>query len=130
MQGGRIDNRRVTPIFKTNTSRSYYKGGQKTSSLFRIRSKLYSSRYYKQLQSKSDIRNTLAESSESIGTRGGLHSVCQKERERILTKAPRIRVSTIHKAKGGEADNVALLLDSTKACTEQWDQDPEYRVFM
>jgi superfamily I DNA/RNA helicase len=53
----------------------------------------------------------------------------RKRGERILTKAPRIRVSTIHKAKGGEADNVALLLDSTKACTEQWDQDPEYRVF-
>ena len=32
-----------------------------------------------------------------------------------MTEAPRIRVSTIHKAKGGEADNVALLLDSTKA---------------
>ena len=49
--------------------------------------------------------------------------------EKILTEAPRIRVSTIHKAKGGEADNVALLLDSTKACTEYWDQDPEHRVF-
>ena len=49
--------------------------------------------------------------------------------EKILTEKPRIRVSTIHKAKGGEADNVALLLDSTKACTEYWDQDPEYRVF-
>ena len=66
---------------------------------------------------------------EGIGTRGGLHSICQRRGEKILTEAPRIRVSTIHKAKGGEADNVALLLDSTKACTEQWDQDPEYRVF-
>ena len=50
--------------------------------------------------------------------------------EKILTEAPRIRVSTIHKAKGGEADNVALLLDSTKACTEYWDQDPEIQSFL
>ena len=49
--------------------------------------------------------------------------------EKILTAAPRVRVSTIHKAKGGEADNVALLLDSTKACADNWDQDSEYRVF-
>jgi len=49
--------------------------------------------------------------------------------EKILTALPRIRVSTIHKAKGGEADNVALLLDSTKACADNWDQDSEYRVF-
>ena len=49
--------------------------------------------------------------------------------ERILTGTPRIRISTIHKAKGGEADNVALLLDSTKACVESLDQDSEIRTF-
>jgi len=49
--------------------------------------------------------------------------------ERILTGTPRIRISTIHKAKGGEADNVALLLDSTKACVESLDQDSETRTF-
>jgi len=49
--------------------------------------------------------------------------------ERILTGTPRIRISTIHKAKGGEADNVALLLDSTKACVESLDQDSETRIF-
>ena len=49
--------------------------------------------------------------------------------ERILTATPRIRISTIHKAKGGEADNVALLLDSTKACVESLDQDSEIRTF-
>jgi superfamily I DNA/RNA helicase len=49
--------------------------------------------------------------------------------ERILTGSPRIRISTIHKAKGGEADNVALLLDSTKACVESLDQDSEIRTF-
>ena len=49
--------------------------------------------------------------------------------ESILSGKPRIRISTIHKAKGGEADNVALLLDSSKACTESPDQDGEVRTF-
>ncbi len=49
--------------------------------------------------------------------------------ESILTGKPRIRISTIHKAKGGEADNVALLLDSSKACTESPDQESEARTF-
>tara|TARA_B100000902_G_scaffold394416_1_gene450718 strand:- start:4172 stop:5686 length:1515 start_codon:yes stop_codon:yes gene_type:complete len=49
--------------------------------------------------------------------------------ERLLSGSPRIRISTIHKAKGGEADNVALFLDSTKACMDNLDQDSEVRVF-
>ena len=31
--------------------------------------------------------------------------------ESILSSKPRIRISTIHKAKGGGGDNVLLLLD-------------------
>lgn len=42
---------------------------------------------------------------------------------------PRIVLSTIHKAKGGEADNVALLLQSSKACCTMGDPDCEKRVF-
>ena len=49
--------------------------------------------------------------------------------ERILTAKPRIKISTIHKAKGGEADNVALLLDSNRIFTEGLDQDSEVRTF-
>ena len=49
--------------------------------------------------------------------------------EKILSEDPRIRVSTIHRAKGGEADNVAILMDSTKACVESEDQDAERRVW-
>ena len=49
--------------------------------------------------------------------------------EYILTKKPRIRISTIHKAKGGEADNVALILDSPKVIREKGDGDSEHRVF-
>ena len=42
---------------------------------------------------------------------------------------PRIVLSTIHKAKGGEADNVALVLESTKACCTMSEPDAERRVF-
>ena len=42
---------------------------------------------------------------------------------------PRIILSTIHKAKGGEADNVALVLESTKACCTMSEPDAERRVF-
>jgi superfamily I DNA/RNA helicase len=49
--------------------------------------------------------------------------------EFILTKKPRIRISTIHKAKGGEADNVALMLDCPKIIKEKGDADSEHRVF-
>ena len=31
-----------------------------------------------------------------------------------LRKDPRVKLSTIHSAKGGEADNVLLILDNTK----------------
>ena len=49
--------------------------------------------------------------------------------EKILTNKPRIKISTIHKAKGGEADNVLLLLDSSKAASESTDFDSEIRTF-
>jgi superfamily I DNA/RNA helicase len=51
-----------------------------------------------------------------------------------LSKEPRIKVSTIHGAKGGEATNVALLLNQTSntmkgASKSQARQDEEYRVW-
>ena len=49
--------------------------------------------------------------------------------ELILTTKPRIRLSTIHKSKGGEADNVALVLDIPKVIREYGDKDSEHRVF-
>jgi superfamily I DNA/RNA helicase len=42
---------------------------------------------------------------------------------------PRIRISTIHRAKGGEADNVALILDRPKIIKEKGDEDSEHRIF-
>src|SRR5210317_1567913 len=39
--------------------------------------------------------------------------------ESILSGKPRIRISTIHKAKGGEADNLLLLLESSPVITRE-----------
>ena len=48
-----------------------------------------------------------------------------------LTKAPRIRLSTIHGSKGGEADNVLLFTDITAAAESSLESDPDslHRVF-
>jgi len=48
-----------------------------------------------------------------------------------ITKQPRIRLSTIHAAKGGEATNVVLLTDITNRVykTYQNNPDDENRVF-
>lgn len=50
--------------------------------------------------------------------------------EKILTDKPRIKISTIHRQKGGEADNVLLFLDSSAAAVKDDRQLPhEARVF-
>ena len=48
-----------------------------------------------------------------------------------ITKEPRIRLSTIHAAKGGEATNVVLLTDITKRVYKNYQENPddENRVF-
>ena len=51
-----------------------------------------------------------------------------------LQDAPRVKLSTIHAAKGGEADNVLLILDNTKKIREaveknQDKRDEEHRVW-
>ena len=44
---------------------------------------------------------------------------------------PRLRVSTIHKAKGGECDNVVVLLDVGKIVYNAYIKNPddEHRIF-
>jgi len=56
--------------------------------------------------------------------------MCLRRKENIR-RAPRIKLSTIHGSKGGEADNVMLLTDLTrKADAQYWKQrDEERRVF-
>ncbi len=51
-----------------------------------------------------------------------------------LKKEPRVKLSTIHSAKGGEADNVLLMLDNTKTIRDSVEkssdkQDEEHRVW-
>jgi DNA helicase-2/ATP-dependent DNA helicase PcrA len=48
-----------------------------------------------------------------------------------ISQTPRITLSTIHGAKGGEADNVLLLPDITKSAVDHNDSDPDdlHRLF-
>ena len=48
-----------------------------------------------------------------------------------LNKKPRIELSTIHAAKGGESQNVVLLTDLTKTTMETYEKnaDDENRLF-
>ena len=42
-----------------------------------------------------------------------------------LSKDPRIKLSTIHAAKGGEANNVLIILDNTKKIREAIEKDQD-----
>jgi len=55
---------------------------------------------------------------------------CLKRKEKLKQK-PRVRITTIHGAKGGEADNVVLLSDISKRtwASMQENPDDEVRVF-
>lgn len=46
-----------------------------------------------------------------------------------ITKPPRIKLSTFHAMKGGEDDNCAVYLGTTRACTETRYPDDEHRAF-
>jgi DNA helicase-2/ATP-dependent DNA helicase PcrA len=57
--------------------------------------------------------------------------IAARKRGETLTKKPRIRISTIHSAKGDEADNVLLMTDVSHRTFENMGKDPdgEHRVF-
>jgi DNA helicase-2/ATP-dependent DNA helicase PcrA len=65
----------------------------------------------------------------SITERSYLQAMLRRG-EKVL-KQPRIRISTIHAAKGAEADNVILLTDMTHKVFNSYQRDPddETRVF-
>ena len=42
-----------------------------------------------------------------------------------LSEEARVKLSTIHSAKGGEAENVLLILDNTKTIREAVDKSPD-----
>ena len=52
-----------------------------------------------------------------------------ERRGESIYKEPRIKISTIHAMKGGEDDNVAVYLGSTKACVEGKHPEDENRIF-
>lgn len=60
-----------------------------------------------------------------------LRAVIKRDHRKGLTDPPRIVVSTIHGAKGGQADHVYLLTDVTRKVDEAMYKhpDPERRVF-
>lgn len=60
-----------------------------------------------------------------------LRSLIRTRGASVLTEEPKIRLSTIHAAKGGEADNVVLLTGLSPTVREhaERDPDPERRVF-
>ena len=47
-----------------------------------------------------------------------------KDKEK-LSEGARVKLSTIHSAKGGEADNVLLILDNTEKIREAIEKSPE-----
>lgn len=65
----------------------------------------------------------------ALGTREYYVSVMRSGNK--LNATPRIRLSTIHAAKGGEADNVVLLTDMARRTFMHYQRDPddEQRVF-
>ena len=60
-----------------------------------------------------------------------VYIVAALRRKENLNREPRINISTIHGAKGGEADNVMLLTDMPRKADEAYFQNPddERRVF-
>jgi DNA helicase-2/ATP-dependent DNA helicase PcrA len=54
-----------------------------------------------------------------------------RAQDEAIFKTPRIILSTIHGAKGGEADNVLLLPDITKSALDHSDRDADelHRLF-
>jgi DNA helicase-2/ATP-dependent DNA helicase PcrA len=67
----------------------------------------------------------------SLNEREYYLSVLRRHGTKALSTHPRMHVSTIHGAKGGEADNVVLLTDMAKKSYDGYRQqaDPETRVF-
>ena len=105
------------------------KFGRKELSHPRQRNSLRSRRRKRELLYERLEREALVRSVESGRAGENIHHLCSSDGEKILTDKPRVKISTIHKAKGGEADNVALVLDTSRACAESRDQDSEIRTF-
>lgn len=87
---------------------------------------------FEQLRQHYGLRATGAEDAlEVVRVTGRERSYLSalERRGEDITKPPRIKLSTIHRMKGGEDDNVALYLGSTKSAALSPHPDDEHRVF-
>ena len=68
---------------------------------------------------------------DKVGDSDILYLRAMEQRNHSITDKPKIHVSTIHGAKGGEADNVMLFTDISQATQEQMEINPDdtHRLF-
>jgi len=68
---------------------------------------------------------------DKVGDRDVVYARAIEERNYSLTDKPKIHLSTIHGAKGGEADNVMLFTDISRATHEEMEINPDdtHRLF-
>tara|TARA_R100001244_G_scaffold2589_2_gene4028 strand:+ start:1790 stop:3325 length:1536 start_codon:yes stop_codon:yes gene_type:complete len=68
---------------------------------------------------------------DKISDRDVLYARAIEQRGHSLTDEPQIHLSTIHGAKGGEADNVMLLTDISRSTQEEMEVNPDdtHRLF-
>ena len=68
---------------------------------------------------------------DKVSDRDVLYARAIEQRNRSLTDKPQIHLSTIHGAKGGEADNVMLFTDISRSTREEMEINPDdtHRLF-
>lgn len=88
----------------------------------------YSSSSFESLKTQKQIWH---EALDKIPYREREYFIAALRRGESLVKEPRIRVSTIHGVKGGEADNVLIMTDISYKTFQEMnrDTDNEHRVF-
>lgn len=133
MQRSKFKCTKLGRVFEKNKKGNNRIWWKKKDRATRPKQNIYFGRFIKQrvgISFKFEKRNDVVRCPRYDGSTTNIYYFSkEKGRERILTKKPRIRLSTIHKAKGGEADNVALILDCPKLIKEKGDEDSEHRVF-
>lgn len=128
--GGKISKESASDLYNWMSARNRVAWGAKTK-LGEIPRGDYS---YKELSEKAGLLTPLSlDWSQALDkippeARAYLKLVGKKEG---LQGSPRITISTIHGAKGGEADNVVVMPDMTHRTFESFKRqpDPEHRVF-
>jgi hypothetical protein len=129
-----------TPMYTSQISKLYdqMRKNKSTDPLARNGKKLLEAADPEQRYSFEDMRRNFG--LRAIGTEDALNVIKMNDAERTYIAAlerkgediiqpPRIKLSTIHRMKGGEDENVGLYLGSTKAAALSQHPDDEHRVF-